>query len=191
MSYLHAAGYPVPMVHELSDDGRDLVMERIDGPTMLEAAGRAPWRIREFGRLLGRLHEQLHAIEPPGFLGPSPLGGGNSVVHLDLHPLNVLVSAAGPVVIDWARAGRGEGSDDVAMAWLLMASAEIPGSQLRARVLGLGRSVLVGAFLGSVDRPAAVARLRAAAEWKALDQNMHASEIDRMRRLVDREAARQ
>jgi thiamine kinase-like enzyme len=62
---------------------------------------------------VGQLHRQLHAIPAPADL-PAPLGEGTSLVHLDLHPGNVLLTASGPVVIDWPNAGRGSGLADVA-----------------------------------------------------------------------------
>ncbi len=36
------AGYPVPEVYDA--DGRDLVMEHLEGPTMLKSIGDRPWR---------------------------------------------------------------------------------------------------------------------------------------------------
>jgi tRNA A-37 threonylcarbamoyl transferase component Bud32 len=35
MDYARRHGYPVPAVEEISADGTDLVMERIDGPSMV------------------------------------------------------------------------------------------------------------------------------------------------------------
>lgn len=37
MRYVAEHGYPAPRVEEVRADGSELVMERIDGPTMLEA----------------------------------------------------------------------------------------------------------------------------------------------------------
>lgn len=34
------------------------------------------------------------------------MGEGDKVVHLDLHPLNVIIGPKGPVVIDWTGASR-------------------------------------------------------------------------------------
>jgi tRNA A-37 threonylcarbamoyl transferase component Bud32 len=48
-----AGGVPVPEVLEVHDDA--LVLERIDGPTMLEEIQRRPWRFMAFGRELGRI----------------------------------------------------------------------------------------------------------------------------------------
>jgi aminoglycoside phosphotransferase (APT) family kinase protein len=39
------------------------------------------------------------------------------LVHLDLHPLNVLCTRRGPVVIDWPAAARGAPGVDVALTW--------------------------------------------------------------------------
>src|SRR5690348_5632771 len=49
MRYLRQAGYPVPEV--LAVDGRDLVLERLNGPDMLADLIRRPWRV---------LHLDLH-----------------------------------------------------------------------------------------------------------------------------------
>src|SRR5580704_5968747 len=91
MAFLQEKGYPVPAIHELSDDGFDLVMERIEGVSMVEAIGQAPWTLRRQAATLADLHLQLHEIEAPDFLPPSPAGKGDKMLHLDLHPLNVMV----------------------------------------------------------------------------------------------------
>src|ERR1700677_3711192 len=54
MPHAPAFGAPVPEVFEVS--GPDIVMERADGPTMLEELGRRPWTARRQARLLARLH---------------------------------------------------------------------------------------------------------------------------------------
>ena len=41
MTHARASGVPVPEVFDVS--GHDIVMERVAGPTMLEAVGRRPW----------------------------------------------------------------------------------------------------------------------------------------------------
>src|SRR5271169_6725298 len=101
MIYLATAGYPVPTVYDV--DGPDLVMERLDGPEMLADLARKPWRARKYGRILAALHDRLHEIEaPPGLR--AALGPGRAVLHLDLHPANVMLTSRGPVVIDWSNA---------------------------------------------------------------------------------------
>ena len=180
MDYLATQGYPVPAVHHVSDDGTDLVMERIYGPTMVDYLGKRPWAIRRQGRMLGELHRRLHAIPPPDFLGPAGFGRGESLVHMDLHPLNVLIGADGPVVIDWTNAGRGDPVVDVALAQLLIASAAIPGGRLERAVLGWGRSQLLQAFLSGMDRAGLSAGILEVAGWKATDANLSPEEIEAM-----------
>src|SRR5215470_15143795 len=50
-------------------------------------------------------------------------GGDGCVVHLDLHPLNVILASRGPVLIDWTNARRGASAADVAATWLVLAAA--------------------------------------------------------------------
>ncbi len=126
MEYLRGHGYPVPAVDEVGDDGTDLVMERIDGTSMVDFMSRRPWAIRRQGALLATLHRRLHAIAPPDFLPPAPVGSGDCFLHMDLHPLNVMIGVKGPVVIDWPNAARGDARVDVVLAWVLMAAGEIP-----------------------------------------------------------------
>ena len=186
MDYLAAHGYPVPVVEELSDDGRDLAMERIDGRSMVDELGRAPWTVRRQADTLAMLHHRLHELPPPDFLPPAPVGGGGSILHLDLHPLNVLVSRAGPVVIDWSNACVGNPADDAALAWLLMSAGEIPGGRLRSRALEFGRGLLAHRFLSSFDRDDVVGRVAVVAEWKATDPHMSPQEIESLWRAVRR-----
>ena len=65
MEYARGHGFPVPAVHEVSEDGTELVMERIDGTTMLAVLGRQPWTIPGQGAVLAELHERLHEIPAP------------------------------------------------------------------------------------------------------------------------------
>jgi aminoglycoside phosphotransferase (APT) family kinase protein len=186
MDWARRHGYPVPAVAEVSDDGADLVMERVDGPSMVEASSRKPWTIRRQGVVLAQLHQRLHEIPGPDFLAPAPVGEGDRLVHLDLHPLNVIVSADGPVVIDWTNAARGDPSTDVAVAWLLLAVGQLPTTGINGAVLGLGRSQLINSFLGSFDATTVAARLPEVVEWKIRDPNFSTSERDAMRRLAQR-----
>lgn len=190
MEYVRAAGYPVPAVEEISGDGTELVMERVPGVSMVEYLGRRPWTVRRQGELLAELHRRLHQIGAPDWLGPGPWGPGPCVVHLDLHPLNVLIAPHGPVVIDWAGAVSGEAADDVALSWALMASGAIPGNRLTAALLGLGRRLLVGAFLNGVDAASAAARLPDIVAWKVGDPNMTEAEQRAMWALVGRSVPR-
>lgn len=186
MAYLHALGFPVPAVEEVSEDGSDLVMERIQGPSMVEALGRAPWSIARQARVLAELHRDLHDVAPPDFLGSAPLGQGDCLLHLDLHPLNVILGPSGPVVIDWTNACIGDPHIDVAVAWALMSAGAIPGGGVKATVLGWGRPLLVNRFLTHFDRNLVARQLRAVVAWKVTDPNMSPQEVRAMWRVVER-----
>jgi aminoglycoside phosphotransferase (APT) family kinase protein len=134
MAWLAAEGVPVPRVHR--GDGRDLVMDRIDGPTMLEDLQRRPWRVVAHARTLASLQRRLNEMRAPDWFprrdGVPP---GDGVLHLDLHPMNVIVGDDGPVVIDWTNASRGPGGFDAAMSCALMSAYEVDG--LRDRIARL------------------------------------------------------
>ena len=132
MGLVYSSGLQVPRVHEVRPDS--LVLERISGGTMSEDLRRRPWMARRHMATLAVLHERLHLI---------PFGRAR-VIHLDLHPDNVLVSDAGPVVIDWTNARSGEPDQDIALTWLILrTSAGVPG-RLLARLFRskVGRETL-------------------------------------------------
>lgn len=189
MEHVRSFGYPVPAVDEVSADGSDLVMERIDGPSMVAVLERRPWAVGRQARVLADLHAQLHEIRAPDWMQAGPAGGGDAVVHMDLHPLNVIVGASGPVVIDWTNAARGEAAADVALTWLLLATAQIPNGGPRAHLLGWFRGVFVRSFLGQVDAEEARRRLAAVVAWKVADPHMSVSERAAMGKLAVDEGA--
>ncbi len=186
MAYLRGQGYPVPAVDELSDDGVDLVMERIEGPSMVEALARQPWTIRRQARTLAELHRQLHQVAPPDFLPPAPVSSGERVVHMDLHPLNVIVGRTGPVVIDWTNASVGDPNVDVGLAWVLMGAGQIPGNGAVAALLGRFRALLVNGFPSHFDRAEVVGPLRETVTWKVQDLHMSDAEVAAMWTIVEK-----
>jgi len=188
MDYVRGQGYPVPAIEEVSDDGWDLVMQRVDGRSMIDTVSRQPWTIRRQGSVLADLHRRLHEIPAPDWLPAAPFGAGDELLHFDLHPLNVLITAAGPVVIDWPNVVRGDGAGDVALTWVIMAAAEVPAGPVMGTVMGWGRGMVLSAFLRPFDRDAVRRRLRGAVAWKVADPNISAAEKVAMQRLADREA---
>ncbi|GAA2130375.1 phosphotransferase [Streptomyces synnematoformans] len=134
-AYLAGTGFPVPHVYDAHDT--DQVLERLDGPTMLSALRRRPWRVTAYGRMLARLHDRLHAVPAPEFLPPSPgSGSGDRVLHLDLHPDNVILTARGPYAIDWRNAAAGDPACDVAMTVCILRGVELgPPEALGVRLL--------------------------------------------------------
>lgn len=187
IAYAAEHGYPVPTVHELADDGRDLIMEKVAGPTMLGLLERRPWRARRIGAQLAELHTRLHEIPGPDWLRAAD--AGDRLLHFDLHPLNVILSPTGPVVIDWTNACRGRPESDLGRAWALMASAEGDVSPLLRPILGRVRRALVVGFVDAAGRDLARSGLALAVELTLLDDNISPAEKDRMRALVATEWA--
>jgi aminoglycoside phosphotransferase (APT) family kinase protein len=107
---------------------------------------------------------------------------------MDLHPLNVLVGARGPVVIDWTGAARGDPAVDVVVAWVLMSTGQVPVGGLEAMLIRAARGLLVRSFLTCFDRRALAATMRDVVSWKVRDPNMRNTEVAAMWRLVEREA---
>lgn len=186
MEYARGHGFPVPAVYGLSDDGTDLVMERLVGPSMLEALGRRPWWLRRRAAELADLHRRLHEIPAPEWAPPAPVGEGDRLLHLDLHPLNVMMTPRGPVVIDWTNAVGGDPAVDVAFTWVLMACGEIPAGGAKAAVLGRLRAALVGSFLGHFDLDPVRRHLEDVVAWKVGDANMSEQERAAMWSLARR-----
>jgi len=183
MEHLRLHGYPVPTVHYAR--GPELVMERVDGPTMLDDLARRPWRLWRHGRLLAELHERLHSIDPPPGL-EAPFGEGGSGLHLDLHPANVILTSAGPVVIDWTNVLRGDPAIDVAETWVLLATSTVPGDPVARATAAVGRGAFLRAFLTRVDRDAAVALLPEVAQRRLADPHVLPAEAEALRKLAGR-----
>jgi aminoglycoside phosphotransferase (APT) family kinase protein len=152
MQWLQGEGIPVPAVYEFTET--DLVMERIDGPTLIDHATKKPWTIPAVGRTLGDLHRRVHAVTAPDFV-QRRVGEGTALLHLDLHPLNVLVGPDGPVIIDWTNARVGDPAYDVAYAWLVLATADLQAGPVERALAMVGRRAFLRGFLGRVDRDAA------------------------------------
>jgi aminoglycoside phosphotransferase (APT) family kinase protein len=190
MRFVRERGYPVPTVHAVR--GRDMVLDRVDGPTMLTDLARRPWMVWRHGRTLAVLHRRLHALgaagAPPelrafgshpalaGMEVGSVAGDRDAVLHLDLHPDNVILSRRGPVVIDWRNARRGPPDVEVALTWLIMATSEVEAPAVKRTVVSAVRDLFVWAFLRHVDRAAAHRQLPVVARYRLADPNLRASE---------------
>lgn len=184
MQYVAAHGYPAPRVEDVRAGGAELVMERVDGPTMLEALASDPATSGGHAVELATLHRQLHDIPAPDWLDPFVVARGSAVVHLDLHPLNVILSRRGPVLIDWTNARGGAGAADVAATWLVLAAAELPDPALAVSL----RGTFVREFLAHFELAPIRAVMPAVAAWKCEDRNMRPGEIAAMQRLAASQA---
>lgn len=181
-----AAGVAAPAVIETTTiDGRNgLVMQRVEGVDGLTAALQKPWRIYSIGKGIGRLHRQLGTVPAPdeldGFADrtryvlnlpefPAELRArllpllekapaGNSLLHMDFHPGNIMQTEAGPVVIDFANAQAGHPIADHIQSMLLLTVGDPAEVNWRERVLILiGRRLMTWGYqrgYGKFDREA-------------------------------------
>ncbi|HEY5173343.1 MAG TPA: aminoglycoside phosphotransferase family protein [Acidimicrobiia bacterium] len=185
MRYVAEHGYPVPRIEEVRAGGTEIVMERIDGPIMMDAMVRPPWKLGDHLRLLADLHDRLHEIPGPDWLPAMP-DGGDRLLHLDLHPLNVIMSPQGPVVIDWPNARCGDPMADVAVTYALVACGHIPLPRPVAAALDKVRTPMLRRFFAKRYLGASFyRRVAEMAELKCFDQNMAPDEIRALRRLAD------
>jgi aminoglycoside phosphotransferase (APT) family kinase protein len=103
--------------------------------------------------MTGRVQARLHAVPAPAILPdlkdwiarritasaavPDPvadralvalaeLPDGDQLCHGDLHPGNILLTRAGPSVIDWPNATRGDPTADLARTLVLLRSSTLP-----------------------------------------------------------------
>jgi Ser/Thr protein kinase RdoA (MazF antagonist) len=145
---IYDSGAPAPRVDGVIEvAGRGgVIYERIAGPSLLAVLLARPWRLSSVARILAKAHvalytravphlpdlrsmlaRRIHAATPlPPTLRDAALRAldalpdGDSLLHGDYHPDNVLLSARGPLVIDWENAARGDPLADVARTLLLL-----------------------------------------------------------------------
>ncbi len=217
----HAAGLPVPAVLGLEtvDGRRGVILERVDGPSLLSLLVARPWRALGAARLLAEVQTAIHgkrvagagltsvrerlrggiaACGLPEHLQRSALAAlerlpdGDVLCHGDLHPDNVILARRGPVVIDWMAAGVGHRLADVARTSLLLrigAGPVVRPGPLLSRL----RAIPHAAYLRRVLRMAG-ARPGALAGWELVVSVARASEAIEEERpallaLVERLAA--
>ncbi len=152
LRHVVAHGFPAPAVFAAL--GPDLVMERLHGPSLLQALAAGEISLHDGAHIMANLHRRLHAIPvPESWQSPSSSGwghatGGPSLVHLDLHPGNIVLSESrGPAVVDWANARTGTAELDVALSSVIMAEVAVDAG---GDYSSAARALLV-AFLSAAD----------------------------------------
>ncbi|KLN33163.1 hypothetical protein FB00_19180 [Cellulosimicrobium funkei] len=184
MRHVRAAGFPAPRVHAATDG--DLTMELLRGPTLLQSILGGRTSLAGSARILVALHDALHAVPPPApdepayaaLTAPSfaaldaPAAGSPCVVHLDLHPANVVLTADGPAVLHWTNARLGPAGLDLAVTAVVLAEVAADEDD----ELAPGARVLLDAFLHLAD-PVLLRHLDAAARTRAADPGLDPSEV--------------
>lgn len=151
LRHVRAAGFPAPEVYDAT--GSDVVMERLYGPTLLQALAAEEVSLADGAAMLADLHQALHETPAPA-TWPEPshadrvhVGGGPHVVHLDLHPGNVVLTEGGPILVDWANARSGSASLDVAVTAVILAEVAVDAGGAYSQAA----RALLAAFLGWAD----------------------------------------
>lgn len=138
-------------------DRHGLIFDRLDGISLTKLPDKKPLTFFSLSKILADLHLGLHnkqakkmkdirteavkvlSKEPLSFLSKEEkkiakqfienLPEGSSVLHLDFHPENVIVTKDSYVIIDWMTALRGDPAADVASTVFLFQDAELwPGT---------------------------------------------------------------
>jgi aminoglycoside phosphotransferase (APT) family kinase protein len=193
---VRAIGLPAPRAFELIEmKGRfGIVFERIEGVSLLRRVQRKPWLLFTAARQLAELHVQIHCFRPSPDMPPqreqilrwidqaadlSPgqnraaraclarLPEGDSVCHGDFHPDNILLTASGPVIIDWMTGTKGHGIADVTRTSQLFQTAKLPkdcGWHMRALLL-VSRQLLHAIYLQNYCAAKKVSRAEIE-EWR-------------------------
>jgi aminoglycoside phosphotransferase (APT) family kinase protein len=172
MRCARAAGLPVPRVFAIGTfDARPAqLIEWCRGRTMLDLLQRRPSDAVTAGLAFGRLQARLHRVTAPAGLRSQwidwPAAAepalaarlrGLSVVpdrllHLDFHPLNVLVEGATPsALLDWTNAHAGDPRADVARTATIL--------RLMPRVLGQSVGIRIGGLVVELAWRAGYGRL--------------------------------
>jgi hypothetical protein len=125
-----AAVVPVPAVLDRADagDASAVLLEILPGQPVAQFARHRPELARAAGQACGTVHALLAGVPAPAGLRAVPgpdrgtPAGAPRVLHLDLHPLNVLAGAGGEVtgVLDWANAAAGDPDLDRARTWTIL-----------------------------------------------------------------------
>jgi aminoglycoside phosphotransferase (APT) family kinase protein len=178
----HSGGVAPHVLDTVRVDGRPgLVMERIQGTSMLSLLERRPLTVLSVAGALARAHATIHEMGAPGDLPSvhdqlaeritraallsddvrdralrllSSLPAGDRLCHGDFHLGNVMGSSTGPVVIDWGYAAGGDPVGDVAQSVVLHRTGAMPPgtSALFSRLARAGRSLLTGRYLSVYRR---------------------------------------
>ena len=137
-----AAGAP-EVFDEVTVEGRfGIVLQRLDGPTLLQLLQSRAVTSEQVGTILANLYTSVHRTPPPPDVISlrewidaasqtshdilpkhivtdvltliDRLPPGDRLCHADLHPGNVIMTADGPRIIDWACALRAAAVFDIA-----------------------------------------------------------------------------
>lgn len=157
MNSLREKGKPVPRVYEyvLLEERPAIIMERINGISMMEEMTRKPLKAAKHGEKLARLHletadsaeglelisikvrakqlvagSELFSDEMKKFIFEiiEKMPEGNDICHGDFHPGNIIIAEDKYYVIDWFGATKGRKLSDIAHSYIIFKNLpDVPG----------------------------------------------------------------
>jgi aminoglycoside phosphotransferase (APT) family kinase protein len=158
-------GLPIPEVHAegLWGDRPALLLNWMPGRPLKHELAASPWRAWKYGHGLGQMQAAIHRVPVPDTLHhPVPwvewsnpdtilrdrllalAEGSQALLHLDLHPMNVLTEGGHiTAVLDWANARPGDPRADLARTATILRFGPLNGvpslvSELQRRLLIAG-----------------------------------------------------
>jgi aminoglycoside phosphotransferase (APT) family kinase protein len=191
---LAEAGLPVPKYFEAVkvENRRGIVLQRLEGISLMARMIRDPIRFGECVNLMADLHFQIHAKSgaslPPlrQWLRKTilqiesldndlrkfaldtlrSLSDGTAVCHFDFHPGQIMLTQDGPKVLDWMTALQGDPQADIAKTLVLMKVASVAHQGWRMRILvGVTRRRIRVLYLKSYCRRSKGMDLTAIRRW--------------------------
>lgn len=165
MRHVAQHGFPVPELY--SAEGSDLIMERLHGPTLLQALAAGELSLHDAAEIMADLHRWLHSVP-----APADAAAGDVVIHLNLHPGNIVLSEShGPALVDWTNARTGSPDLDIAVSAIILGEVAVDSAGDYSRA---ARAMLV-AFL-AVAGGDPLAQLDAAIRERLEDPTLVAGE---------------
>jgi aminoglycoside phosphotransferase (APT) family kinase protein len=165
MNAARSAGLPVPEVHAEGQwgDRPALLLSWMPGRPLGHELASRPWRAAAYGYALGRTQAAIHRVPTPADVShPVPwvewcdpdailrdrllalATGAAALLHLDLHPMNVLAERGHiTAVLDWANARVGDPRADLARTATMLRFSPLdvfpaPASRVLRRALEAG-----------------------------------------------------
>ncbi|WP_028055693.1 phosphotransferase family protein [Sphingobium bisphenolivorans] len=140
-----------PLREDMIEGARAILYPEVQGPTLMRQMRARPLQSDALLRDMALLHRQIHGCAAPSLrslkqvlatdisYGPAEpvvqdaalallqeLPEGESLLHGDFHISNILLSAEGPIAIDWSKAAHGAATADVLRSEMLLRFGEGP-----------------------------------------------------------------
>ncbi len=171
-----AAGIAAPRVETSGTyEGHPAVVQTwCAGTPLMTLIEKRPWQIGRLGRLFGDLHARLHSLRAPAeFIETAPMdwlsrvlpehqhlaerlapsSATGTLIHLDYHPLNVILDGDSGAVIDWAYCAAGDVRADLALTAITFEAAPVPPGPMRP-LLDVMRRLALRAWRAGYERAA-------------------------------------